>query len=76
MPMARYHELISSITVSRCHIMQVPRSSIQSMRQVSRRWRATVATEEYFSARRRLGLTEPWLYASISDWQVGGTEAL
>ena len=51
-------------------LLQVPRSCIHQMRQVSRRWHASVASSEYFAARKSLGLTEAWLYASISDWQV------
>ncbi|CAI5465319.1 unnamed protein product [Closterium sp. Yama58-4] len=50
-------------------LLRVPRSNLQVLRAVCRRWHDSLGSSLYFQARKRLGLTEPWLYASISDWQ-------
>ncbi|CAI7766134.1 unnamed protein product [Closterium sp. NIES-53] len=50
-------------------LLRVPRSNLQVLKTVCRRWHDSLGSSLYFQARKRLGLTEPWLYASISDWQ-------
>ncbi|CAI5480951.1 unnamed protein product [Closterium sp. Yama58-4] len=50
-------------------LLRVPRSNLQVLKAVCRRWHDSLGSSLYFQARKRLGLTEPWLYASISDWQ-------
>ncbi|GJP73254.1 hypothetical protein CLOP_g3997 [Closterium sp. NIES-67] len=50
-------------------LLRVPRSCLLLLRAVCRRWHDSLGSSLYFQARKRLGLAEPWLYASISDWQ-------
>lgn len=54
-------------------LLRVSRSEFFRIKAVSKGWCEILSSQQFYDARALQGLSEPWLYASISDWKVRHT---